>query len=141
MNWLVGTLKPYIDENYRTLSDREHTYIAGSSMGGLMSLYAVTAYNHIFGKAACLSPSLWVDFGKVMEFVAKSTIRGGTNIFMDYGEAELAHHPAGQEALVAMTHLLLAKKANVTFRILPGGEHCEASWEREIPIFMECLEI
>lgn len=141
MQWLVGTLKPYIDANYRTLPDRAHTIIAGSSMGGLMSLYAVTAYNHVFGKAACLSPSLWVDFGKVMEFAAKSSIQPGTNIFMDYGEQELSNHFASQEALVAMTHLLIAKRANVTFRILPGGAHNEASWEREIPIFMECLDL
>lgn len=139
MNWLVNTLKPYIDANYRTLPDRENTIIAGSSMGGLMSLYAVTAYNQVFGKAACLSPSLWVDFGKVMELVAKSSILPRTEIFMDYGEVEMSNHFASREALMAMTHLLLAKKANVTFRILPGGEHNEASWEREIPIFMDCL--
>lgn len=141
MNWLVDTLKPYIDANFRTLPDREHTYIAGSSMGGLMSLYAITTYNHVFSKAACLSPSLWVDFGKVIEFVAKSNIRPGTNIFMDYGEMEIVRHFGSQEGLVAMSHLLLAKRANLTLRILPGGEHCEASWEREIPVFMECLEI
>lgn len=141
MNWLVGSLKPYIDANYRTLPDREHTYIAGSSMGGLMSLYAVTTYNHVFGKAACLSPSLWLNYGKVAEFVAKSHIQPNTNIFIDYGEKEMAHHFASQEVLVAVTHLLLAKRANVTFRVLPGGEHNEASWEREIPIFMESLEL
>ena len=139
MNWLVNTLKPYIDDNYRTLTDREHTAIGGSSMGGLMSLYAVTAYNHVFSKAACLSPSLWVDFSKIMDLVGKSTIRPGTNIFMDYGEKEMSNHFASQEALIAMSHLLLAKRANLTLRILPDGEHNEASWEREIPVFMECL--
>ena len=46
MDWLVNTLKPQIDAKYRTLSDREHTIICGSSMGGLMSLYAVTQYLH-----------------------------------------------------------------------------------------------
>ena len=141
MQWLTGTLKPYIDKNYRTLPDRENTIIAGSSMGGLMSLYAVTAYNHVFGKAACLSPSLWVDFGKIMEFVAKSNLSPATNIFMDYGEIEMANHFASQEALVAVTHLLVAKKANITFRVVPGGDHNEASWEREIPVFMQCLDI
>ncbi len=139
MNWLINTLKPYIDANYRTLPDRENTIIAGSSMGGLMSLFAVTTYNQVFGKAACLSPSLWIDFGKTMELVAKSSLLPGTQIFMDYGEVEMSNHFASREALIAMTHLLLAKKANVTFRILPGGEHNEASWEREIPIFMDCL--
>ncbi len=139
MNWLVNTLKPYIDQHYRTLPDREHTYIAGSSMGGLMSLYAVSAYNHIFSKAACLSPSLWINFSKVMEFIAKTNYQPGTNIFMDYGELEMSNHFASQEALIAVSHLLLAKRVNLTLRILPDGEHSEASWEREIPIFMDCL--
>ena len=141
MNWLVGTLKPYIDANYRTLPDRTNTVIAGSSMGGLMALYGAAVYNHVFQRAACLSPSLWVDFGKVMEFVAKSNLQPGTNVFMDYGEIEMANHFASQEALVAVTHLLVSKKANITFRVVPGGEHNEASWEREIPVFMQCLDL
>lgn len=141
MDWLVKYLKPYIDQHYRTLPDRQHTMIAGSSMGGLMSLYAVTAYNQTFGKAACLSPSLWLNLEKMMEIVAKSNLLPDTNIFMDYGEQELSGHPVSREALMTMTHFLMAKKANVTLRILPGGGHNEASWEREIPVFMECLEI
>ena len=61
MDWLTQTLKPMVDERYPTISDREATWIAGSSMGGLMSLYAVTAYNWCFGKCAALSPSLWTS--------------------------------------------------------------------------------
>lgn len=141
MNWLIKTLKPYIDENYRTLPDREHTIIAGSSMGGLMSVYGICAYNSVFGKAACLSPSIWIASGKVMELIAKSRIRKGTQIFMDYGEIEMANHFNSLESLCAVNHFLIAKGANVTMRILPGGEHCEASWEREIPIFMDCLSL
>ena len=52
MNWLVKTLKPYIDANYRTLPDRKNTIICGSSMGGLMALYAACTYNHVFQRAA-----------------------------------------------------------------------------------------
>ena len=48
MDWLINTLKPITDENYPTLPDRAHTFIAGSSMGGLMSLYAVTKHNDVF---------------------------------------------------------------------------------------------
>ena len=59
MNWLVKTLKPEIDRKYRTLPDRKNTIIAGSSMGGLMAMYAVTAYNHIFQRAACGPCRLW----------------------------------------------------------------------------------
>ena len=64
MEWMVNWLKPYIDKRYRTLPDRAHTYIAGSSMGGLMSLYAVVAYNQVFSGAAALSPSLWTALGR-----------------------------------------------------------------------------
>ncbi|MDO5401079.1 MAG: alpha/beta hydrolase-fold protein [Eubacteriales bacterium] len=139
MNWMVGTLKPYIDANYRTLPDRTHTIIAGSSMGGLMALYAVTAYNHIFQRAACLSPSLWVAPGKVLEMVARAHIRRDTTIYMDYGEKEIFNHPANQESMISTAHLLMTKRVNLALRIVPGGDHSEASWERQVPIFMECL--
>ena len=140
MNWLVNTLKPYIDANYRTLSDRSHTLICGSSMGGLMALYAVSAYNHVFQRAACLSPSLWVS-NKVMDMVKRAKIQPDTCIYMDYGSEELVNHDASYEALKSMCQLLLDKKVDLTFRIVPGGTHCEASWERQIPIFMECLNV
>ena len=80
MNWLVNTLKPEIDAKYRTLPDRLTTIICGSSMGGLMALYGATVYNHVFQRGACLSPSLWVSPGKVLEVVARSHIRRDTCI-------------------------------------------------------------
>ena len=137
--WLIGEFKPYIDKRFRTLPDRKNTLIAGSSMGGLMALYGVTAHNAVFQRGACLSPSLWVDPGKVLEFVARSRIRGGTNLYMDYGEKELRNHDASQLALTQTNQLLLAKGVNLTFRVVPGGEHCEASWEQQIPVFFACL--
>ena len=139
MNWLVSTLKPYIDENYRTLPDRCNTIICGSSMGGLMALYGATVYNHVFQRAACLSPSLWVAPGKVLEMIARSHIRRDTCIYLDYGSEEMFNHAANAEALISTSHLLLTKRVNLAFRIVPGGNHSEASWERQIPVFMDCL--
>ena len=139
MNWLIKTLKPYIDENYRTLPDRKNTIICGSSMGGLMALYGACAYNHVFQRGACLSPSLWVAPGKVLEMVARSHIRRDTCIYMDYGSEEMFNHAANAEALISTSHLLLTKRVNLAMRIVPGGNHSEASWERQIPIFMDCL--
>lgn len=139
MNWLVKELKPYIDEHYRTLPDRCNTIIAGSSMGGLMALYGACAYNHVFQRAACLSPSLWVDAGKVLQMVAKSQIRKDTCIYMDYGSEEMSNHLANAEAMISTSHLLLTKRVNLAMRIVPGGNHSEASWERQIPVFMSCL--
>ena len=139
MNWLVGTLKPYIDQNYRTLPDRLNTIIAGSSMGGLMALYGAAVYNHVFQRAVCLSPSLWVAPGKVLEMIARAHIRRDTCIYMDYGSEEMFNHVANAEALISTSHLLLTKRVNLAFRIIPGGTHSEESWERQIPIFMDCL--
>ena len=139
MNWLVKYLKPYIDREYRTLPDRKNTIIAGSSMGGLMALYAVTTYNHIFQRGACLSPSIWVAPGKILEMIARAHIRRDTAIYMDYGELEMFNHAANQEALISTAHLLMTKRVNLAMRIVPGGTHSEASWEKQVPIFMECL--
>ena len=58
---------------------------------------------------------------------------------MDYGELELGNHPGTGQALISTAQLLMVKGVNVTMRIVPGGSHCEASWERQIPVFMDCL--
>ena len=139
MNWLVSTLKPYIDENYRTLPDRCNTIICGSSMGGLMALYGACAYNHIFRRAACLSPSLWLAPEKVSAMIRKAGICEDTCIYMDYGSQEMGNHTGNLEALTATSQALMGKGVNLTTRIVPDGSHCEASWERQIPIFMACL--
>ena len=139
MHWLVYYLKPYIDSHYRTQPDRRHTAIAGSSMGGLMAMYAATTYNHVFQRAACLSPSLWVSSGKVLEMIARAHIRRDTCIYMDYGELEMFNHAATPESMISTAHLLLTKRVNLALRIVPGGNHSEASWEKQIPIFMDCL--
>lgn len=141
MDWLVGTLKPYIDETYRTLPDRENTAIGGSSMGGLMSLYAACCYNTVFSRAACLSPSLWVNQPAITDLLKASNPNPDTCIYMDYGTGELSNHTQIRGALREAVDLLLQKELWLTFRIVPGGTHCEASWEKQIPIFMQCLNL
>ena len=139
MNWFIHGFKPMIDANLRTLPDRDNTLIAGSSMGGLMSLYAATAFNSVFGKAVCLSPSLWLGAGKVRRIIRQAEISPDTLIYMDYGGQEMANHAANLSALTSCTSALLQKGVDLTFRIAPGGTHSEASWERQIPVFMKCL--
>ncbi len=139
MQWLTGVLKPYIDEHYRTLPQREHTLIAGSSMGGLMALYGAVCYNRVFSRAACLSPSLWTDTGKLMELITKSKMGTDTVIYMDYGSREMGNHYGNQLSLLAVAQTLLLKNINLTLRIVPGGDHSEASWEKQIPVFMQVL--
>ncbi len=139
MDWLISELKPYIDSTYRTLPDREHTAIAGSSMGGLMSLYAVCHYNRVFQRAACLSPSLWVAPTKVQALLESADIRPDSLVYMDYGTEEMYNHPGNPRILSKAAEILLEKDVPLTLRIVSGGSHCEASWEKQIPVFMQCL--
>lgn len=141
MDWLVETLKPLVDGMFRTIPDREHTYICGSSMGGLMSLYAVSAYNHVFSKAAALSPTLYFGTSKVLDFIKSSHMDSSTMVYMDYGSEELDGHKAAAAAFKKVYNALLDGRVMVCARIVPNGTHCEASWERQIPVFMRCLEM
>ncbi|HYE53636.1 MAG TPA: alpha/beta hydrolase-fold protein, partial [Chitinophagaceae bacterium] len=59
--FIVKTLKPFIDKKYKTLADKKNTHIAGSSMGGLISMYAAIVYPNVFGSAGVFSPSFWIS--------------------------------------------------------------------------------
>lgn len=139
MEWLVNTFKPYIDSHYPTLPDREHTFIGGSSMGGLMSLYAVTEYNHVFSRAAALSPSIWFAADQIDRMIASADIGPDTVVYMDYGSREMPNHKKMAAQFGRVTTRLLGRRVMLTSRIVPGGEHCEASWEEQIPYFMNTL--
>jgi predicted alpha/beta superfamily hydrolase len=139
MDWLVGTFKPYIDEHIRTLPDRENTAIAGSSMGGLMTVYALANYNRVFSKGAALSPSLWVGQEGVPQFVEKGKFGHDTILYMDYGSREFPNHGKQRQIYCDTCTTLINKKVNLTSRIVYGGVHSEESWESCIPHFMRAL--
>ncbi len=139
MEWLIHTFKAEIDKNYRTMPDREHTFIAGSSMGGLMSLYAVLEYNKVFSRGAALSPSLWTAPAAFEKLIKTARLNPNTVLYLDYGSKELAFHSGMVKIFAKITQLLLIKKVMIHSRIVPGGNHCEASWERQIPFFMDAL--
>ena len=141
MKWLTEQLKPYVDKTFRTLPDRKHTSLAGSSMGGLIALYGITAYNHVFRQAACLSPSLWVAPAKLLTMVARGTYAPDTSIFLSYGQNEMRNHTGNRWIINAVSNELYAKGVNLTLRIVRDAYHCEAAWEKEVPIFMNCLEL
>lgn len=139
MDWMVHTFKNDIDRRFRTLADREHTFIAGSSMGGLMSLYAVLEYNQYFSRAAALSPSIWFGVDKLKAMIEHAALRPDTIVYMDYGSRELHHHANMEHQFAMVTSLLLERRIMLESRIVPGGNHCEASWEKQIPFFMNTL--
>lgn len=139
MNWLIHTFKKEIDREYRTLPDRDHTFIAGSSMGGLMSLYAILAYNQVFSRAAALSPSIWAASDRLCTLIQRARLKPNTILYMDYGSRELGNHAKMLRQYAKVTSMLLERRVLLESRIIPGGTHCEASWERQIPFFMDTL--
>ena len=139
MEWMVNWFKPYVDRYYRTIPDREYTFIAGSSMGGLMSLYAVTEYNHVFSRAACLSPSVWAGTKELLKGMKEAEIAPDTVVYMDYGSNELANHEDMRKLFGKTAECLMEQGVMLDCRIVPGGDHCEASWERQVPFFMKTL--
>lgn len=139
MKWMVNTLKPFIDEHLPTLPDRENTMIAGSSMGGLMSLYAVVKYNHIFGKAACLSPSVPFVKNKMINLIHNTELDPETVIYVDYGSEEMNYKKQIRAVATKLLSTLMYKNINLQCRVIPHGNHSEASWEKQIPFFMEVL--
>lgn len=139
MDWLVNILKPAVDKELRTLKDRKNTFICGSSMGGLMALYGATAYNRSFNHAICLSPSLWIAPDKLYSMIDKAKINHETCIYMDYGSRELNNHEGTKTVLLETMELLLNKNVNATLRIIQGGTHSEASWRKQVPVFMKLL--
>ena len=104
-----------------------------------MSLYALLEYNHVFSRAAALSPSLWVAGSKVESMIRSARIAPDTVLYMDYGARELGNHSGMLRGLARTAALLTEKRLLLDFRIIPDGEHCEASWERQIPFFMSTL--
>ena len=104
-----------------------------------MSLYAVTQYNAVFGRAAALSPSVWISADKLEQLIRRTKIRQNTVIYMDYGSVELEQRPKVYRDFERIAAAFFQKRALLEVRIVPGGTHCEASWERQIPFFMNTL--
>jgi enterochelin esterase-like enzyme len=108
-------------------------------MGGLMSLYAVTRYNHVFSRAAALSPSVWVDLEKLLNLIEVAAMEPKTVVYMDYGSNELGNHKDMALGLRQVADALFDRGVYLNARIVPGGDHSEASWERQLPFVLQTL--
>ncbi len=139
MDWFTTVLKPEIDASYRTLPDREHTLIAGSSMGGLMSLYAAVEYNRVFSRAAALSPSLCVSPSKLRDLIRSHPLADPTRIYLDLGTAEIDPKRRALAGMFDVAKELSKAGADVSANVIPGAEHNEAAWEKRIPDFFKYL--
>jgi len=136
MAFVVDTVKPFIDAHYRTMPDREHTALAGSSLGGLMTHYALLAYPQVFGKAAIFSPSYWYS-NEVYTQTAAHPWRPDTRVYVYIGGQEGEESEADVERMLP---LLLPPcdpacrpRPQLTYHVVPQARHDERAWRAEFP--------
>jgi alpha-glucosidase len=132
MEFVVKTVKPLIDQNYRTLSDVKNTGIMGSSMGGLITHYALFQYPEVFSKAGIFSPSYWFS-DEAYTFVTKDKIGKDQKIFFTLGERE---HRSMTNDLVRMYSQLLEAgfpEGQISLAVVREGRHQEGFWQKEFP--------
>ncbi len=104
-----------------------------------MTLYALSKYGKYFSRGAALSPSLWVEGGKVPHFIENGKFGKDCVLFTDYGEREFKNHLPQRGLFCKTFEILCSAGVAVTARIVSGGTHSEASWEKEIPYFLSVL--
>ena len=134
MDWMVQEFKPMIDSRYRTIPFRECTAIGGSSMGGLMALYTVIAYNQYFSKAACISPANSICQKELQEEFFKASISADTRVYFSFGTKEARNVSSRLQQLRWFEDAFSSKGGVCMINVVEGGEHNEASWEKENPI-------
>jgi len=151
LEFVTHTLKPLIDQDFRTLPDKAHTGIMGSSMGGLISLYAFFHCPDVFGFAGVMSPSLWFANYAVLNVVKTAVFNPG-RLYLDAGTREYgdANHETNKPradsrryyASVRRLKRILVNKGYRPQRDLLHIEekwaaHNEAAWERRLPLAIE----
>lgn len=133
LRFIGETLKPLIDRDFHTLPDRARTGILGSSMGGLISLYAFFRYPEIFGFAGAMSPSLWFADRAIFPFIEAAAFVPG-KLYLDAGTAE---GPGGLRDVRDLRALLIRKgyrraHDNKLYVEDEGAGHHEAAWGRRL---------
>ncbi len=87
LDFIVATLKPYVDKTYRTKPNAHNTALIGSSLGGLVSFYGALKYPYVFGKVGCFSPSFWFNRNEIFELM-KKTKSFKTKVYFLCGDKE-----------------------------------------------------
>jgi enterochelin esterase-like enzyme len=142
--FITTELKPYIDSTYAVYTDAAHTFIAGSSMGGLISMYAVCEYPNVFGGAACLSTHWLGSFTNQHNAIPQACVQylkthlpdpNSHRFYFDCGDQTLdAFYPPIQQQVDAVMRENGYQPNNWTTRYFPGANHSEQAWHNRLEI-------
>ncbi|MDN3653273.1 alpha/beta hydrolase-fold protein [Thalassotalea ponticola] len=128
---LVTTIKPYIDQHYRTKSDKANTAILGSSLGALISHYALIAYPDTFSKAGLFSPSYWYS-DKVWAFTRHNAVNvEQSRLYLLVGGQEGENMESDMRAMAELLKQSLPNTSAVHAKVVSQGKHNEGFWQSE----------
>jgi predicted alpha/beta superfamily hydrolase len=136
VNFIIETLKPFIDQNFRTLPQRENTCTAGSSLGALIGMYMLIEHNEVFSKAGIFSPAFWFN-PEIYDLAADQPFSQITKMLMVCGDSESANMVAEMQL---METTLLANGSSDLYlesEVDQGGEHSEYYWSQQFPMFIQ----
>lgn len=142
LKFIVEEVKPFIDRTYRTLPDRAHTGVMGSSMGGLISAYALAEYPDVFGAAACVSTHWPAGDGCVINYLSAHLPKPGEHrLYFDFGTATLDadYEPYQRRMDEVMRQLGYAEGPQWVTKKYPGAEHSEKSWRERADVPLRFL--
>lgn len=142
LKFLVEELKPVIDSSYSVYTDQEHTFVMGSSMGGLMSMYAISEYPQVFGGAACISTH-WVGAmpmdnnpypDAIFKYMEANLPQAGQHkLYFDYGNKTLdEHYPQYAPRVDAILKQKGYTEDNAKNLFFEGADHSENSWNARL---------
>ncbi len=132
--FIAETLKPFVDKNYRTLSQAKNTGLIGSSMGGLISFYCGLKYPSSFGKLGIFSPSFWFAEEEAQEFLTENASKlKATKFYFLAGEKESETMVSDVEEMVELLYKNGISMKNIKTKFDEDGTHSENYWAREFP--------
>mgnify|MGYP006176426251 CR=1 FL=1 len=130
LDFIVSTLKPHIDLKYRTKPKAKHTTIFGSSLGGLVSFYAVLKYPDVFGNAGVFSPSFW--FSRDIYELAKNAKKSNAKIYFLCGDSESEDMVADMQRMTKIMSENRCDCKHLTKEvIIKDGRHNEKMWSEQ----------
>lgn len=134
LHFIETQLKPYVNSHFRTRIDRSSTYIGGSSLGGLISLYALSKYPESYGGALIFSPAYWFNL-EVLELARKFPPKKRTFVYQMVGDQEGTMPEEFQRDLQKCRQIFNEKPEIWTHHseIVAGGKHNEDFWQKEFP--------
>ena len=142
LKFLVEELKPFIDGQYNTLPDPANTFVMGSSMGGLISLYAISEYPHIFGGAGCISTHWPIGGMALVDKMARSLPDPVSHrLYFDFGTETLdrIYEPFQHRMDDHLRQAGYIEGQNWVTRKFEGAEHSEHSWRERVEIPLSFL--